>query len=164
MTHHHFIWFWILGDLLSFPFFFIFEKEGIYSEFDVVRESAAITCIWAATQRQGEEWGRFKTKKREGFRSVLIEGCWHGEAVGLSKLKAGHLMWLTRGAYLAFFGFAYIFLVWANFLTWGHCAFIELIQVSCFKIILILLSFLLQPNTPFSRTFLTNTALPWKSD
>lgn len=38
--------------------------------------------MMSKTQRQAEEWGRFITEKREGFRCALIGGGWHGEPRG----------------------------------------------------------------------------------
>lgn len=35
----------------------------------------------AETQRQTEEWESFMMGKGEGFRSALIRGRWHGEAL-----------------------------------------------------------------------------------
>lgn len=69
------------------------KAKAIYSELDIVRQSGTITCVWAETQRQGEEWGRFIVAEKEGFRSVLFGGCWHGEAVGeLTKSWSSHMI------------------------------------------------------------------------
>lgn len=71
------------------------KAKAIYSELDIVRRSGTITCFWAETQRQGEEWGRFIVTEREGFRSVLFGGCWHRETVG--KLTKSWPSYVIRG-------------------------------------------------------------------
>lgn len=57
------------------------QRLFIFSE-RAMSESAAITCLSAETQRQAEEWGSFIVGEREGFESVLIEGCWCGKLEG----------------------------------------------------------------------------------
>lgn len=57
------------------------KAKDIYSEIAIARESDTVTCIFAETQRQAQEWESFRVEKGS-FRCALIGGCWCGEAVG----------------------------------------------------------------------------------
>ena len=61
-----------------------------YSELAIIaRELTNVPCILVETHRWVKDWGSFTTERRGGFRYVLTEGCWHGEAVkGLTKKQA----------------------------------------------------------------------------
>ena len=50
------------------------DKETIYSQFYIARESATITCILSEIQTQAEEQESFTVKKR-GISFVLFGDC-----------------------------------------------------------------------------------------
>ena len=50
-------------------------KETIYSQFDIARESATITCILSEIQTQAEKQESFTVKKRGDISFVLFGGC-----------------------------------------------------------------------------------------
>lgn len=65
------------------------QAKVIYSELATARESAAVSCILAESQRLAEKWESSRMEEeREGFGSALIGGRWPGEAVG-GLIKSG---------------------------------------------------------------------------
>lgn len=96
----------VLSSFLSLFFLFILQNKWrqtkweqaryLYLDPTTARESAIITRILAETERQAEEQESFIAKQREGFRCVLIRGCWLGEAGG-GLTRRGCSMWLVRG-------------------------------------------------------------------
>lgn len=81
------------------------KVETVYSEIVIARESATIACILAKTERQAEGQESSIVEKREGFRYILTEGCWHGEAGRQGNQKWGILGdWLGVHIWLCLIG------------------------------------------------------------
>ena len=41
------------------------KEKAIHSELVIAKELTTITCVLVETQRQAEEWGSFRMKKKE---------------------------------------------------------------------------------------------------
>lgn len=73
-------------------------SKGYYSELATAREPATVTCVWAETQRQVEEWDSFVAEKRKAS-GVL---CWEAGETGDRLITASRV--IGTGAYLALSG------------------------------------------------------------
>ena len=52
------------------------NRETVYSELAVARESATITCVWQRL-RGSQVVGKLYSEKRRGLQ---VRGCWHEES------------------------------------------------------------------------------------